>query len=363
MFVIPCKKKIELLSGMKDAFINGSINNGYSKAEAVDYYERIEKFADYAFNKSHAFVYALLSCQMAYLKAYYPLEFFTSVLQISNSSNDSKFNDYIKEMNNRGISVVPPNVNSSGLSFDSNDENIIFPLTAIKGISILIAEKIINERNNKPFEDFFDFIARMFKYKLTDTVINNLIDSGALDTLYPSRASMRASINVALQYADFISDENGQISFEFGLEKPAMNVLKDDPIKNLELEYDSIGIMLSDNPLRYMKEVYERDGVYSIEQALEVEENKDISIVGIIRNKKVITIKNGANKGAPMAYVTLFDETSEMEATLLSSAYKDYSRKIVLNSVVLISGHFETYKDKKSFIAKEIESLGVNNNG
>lgn len=357
------KKKIEIISSMKDAFINGSIKNGYSKEEAIDYYERIERFADYAFNKSHAFVYALLSCQMAYLKAYYPLEFYTAVLQISSSSSDSKFSEYVKEMNKRGINIVPPNINVSDITFKIDDGNIVFPLTSISGVSVLNGERIINERNNRPFEDFFDFVARVYKYKFSDVVFNNLIDSGALDALYPSRKSMRASLKAASQYADFISDDNGQISFEFALEKPAMVLEVDDPIENLEKEYDVIGIMLSDNPLKYMKEIYERDGVYNIEQALEMEVNKDISVVGIIRGKKVITIKNGANKGAPMAYVTLFDETSEMEATFLSSIYKDYSRKIVTNSIVLITGHFELYKGNKSFIAKSIEPLGVNNDG
>ena len=353
------KKKSELLSSMKEQFVNGSINNGYSKEEALDYFDRIFKFASYGFNKSHAYGYALLSCQMAYLKAHYPLEFYSVILQSSSSANDVKFSDHVSEMKKRNVHILPPDINKSGTYFAIEGKDILFPLIAVKGVNNLICENILKEREKGAFIDFFDFVSRMFKYKLTDTVITKLIDSGALDCLYPSRFSMRASLKSALKYADLIYDENGQMNLGFALEKPKMEETKDDPIENLDKEYEAIGIMLSDNPLRYLNEVYERKGVYHIEQALELNTKNDVSIVGIVRGKKTINTK----AGTPMAFVKIFDETSEMEVIVFPTTYKDTYKMLSKNNIVLVTGHFELNKGERSFIVKNIELLEDKNNG
>ena len=350
------KKKIELLSSMKEAFINGSINNGYSKEEATDYYDRIEKFAFYGFNKSHAYGYALLSCQMAYLKAYYPLEFYSIILKSSSSTNDTKFNEYISEMKKRNIMIVSPNINRSSFDFEICDEGILFPLNAIRGINILTSEKIVEERKNGDFSDFFDFVGRMFIHKINESQISRLIDAGAFDELHPSRTSLRNSIQIALQYAELAYDENGQLSLSLGLEKPALVESKDDPIDNLDKEYEAIGIMLSDNPLRYKKEIIERENIYTIEQALLLEEEnyrKTFKVAGIVRNKKVINTK----AGSPMAFVKIFDETSEMEVIFFPMVYKDAIRITDKNNIIAISGHFEDNKGEKSFIGESVSLL------
>lgn len=156
------KKNTSLFTSMHEAFINGCLNNGYSEKEAETYFSKISSFASYGFNKSHAVGYALLSCQMAYLKAYYPLEFYMAILENSASTSDTKFNEYVAEMKKQNIKILPPNINEAQVSFTIGEDSILLPFTCIKEINALTASKIVEEREkNGLFKDIFDFAKRM----------------------------------------------------------------------------------------------------------------------------------------------------------------------------------------------------------
>ena len=105
-----------------------------------------------------AAAYATIACQMAYLKAYYPLEFYAAILETSSSASDAKFNEYISEMKNRNIAIFSPNINLSNKEFSVVDNGLLFPLNAIHGVDELTINSILNERKEKPFDDFFDFV-------------------------------------------------------------------------------------------------------------------------------------------------------------------------------------------------------------
>ena len=198
---------------------------------------------------------------MAYLKAKYPLEFYSAILQTSSTTSDTKFSLYVSEMKKRNLKILGPNVNASTYRFEIVDDGLLFPLTGIHGINEQLTLNIMKERQNGIFKDFFDFIIRMTQYKISDTQIHNLIDAGAMDIFSASRESMRMSVRKGMQYSILITDTNGQLNLGIPLhDYPKLIEQHDDPIENLNKEYTAIGIMLSDSPLAYKKDLIESAG-------------------------------------------------------------------------------------------------------
>ncbi|MFA7032590.1 MAG: DNA polymerase III subunit alpha, partial [Bacilli bacterium] len=175
------KKDKAKLNALGKEFIEGSMKNGHTEAVSKAVFSDILKFADYGFNRSHSVVYAVLTCRMAWLKAHYPLEFYTALLETGLSTSDSKFIDNLSEMKEMGINILPPNVNYSEKNFVIKESALLFPLTSISGVNDLLAEAIIQERERGPYQNFFDFVTRLFSFKMTETQITKLINSGALD--------------------------------------------------------------------------------------------------------------------------------------------------------------------------------------
>ena len=346
------KKDKEQLITLEKQFVEGSIKNGYSKEEANKVFADVLKFADYGFNKSHSVVYAIIACRMAYLKVHYPLEFYTALLGSSAATSDSKFNEYVAEMNSMGIKMLPPSINHSSFNFVIKDNSLLLPLTAIKGVNITLVEKIEQERNaNGLFTDYFGFVLRMFKKGINEAQILALIDAGAMDELYSSRQSMRINIKAALQYAELNYNEDGQLTI--GIEAfgaPKMREFKDDPIENLNKEYDAIGIMLSDNPLRYKKDLLEKENTISI---MEAKNKRESVIAGIIKEKKIISTK----KGTPMAFIKIFDEVDEIEITIFPTTYSECSSILEKNNIVVAKIRRDKKGDEINYLADEIHLL------
>lgn len=345
------KKDKAKLASLGEEFISGSMKKGHSKAVSEAVFNDILKFADYGFNRSHSVVYAVLTCRMAWLKAHYPLEFYTALLETGLSANDSKFADNVSEMKAMGIKILPPDINLSGKSFVALDNALIFPLTSISGISDLVAENIINERKNGTFKDFFDFVTRLFTDKITENQIIKLINSGAFDHLYPSRACMRISTKAALQYAELVHDDNGQLNIGIsGITPPEMMKDHDDPIENLDLEYDTIGIMLSDNILEYKKDLLAAKKVTPISETVDM---NYATIAGIVKAVKVIKTK----KASSMAFVKVFDQTGDIEVTIFPKLFEEKANLLEKNNILVISGRFDVRDDERSFSANTVELL------
>ena len=345
------KEKDKIISAQKQ-FIEGAIKKGYKEDIAKKVFADILRFAEYGFNKSHSVVYSIIACRMAYLKAHYPLEFYVSLLGGSSATSDSKFSDYVNELKSFGIKMLPPSINNSTGYFVIKDNNILFPLTGIKGVNMQLMENIEIERKEKgPFTNFFNFALRMYKYKINAETIKSLISAGAFDEFYPSRASMRLSVLSALQYAELNYREDGQLSI--GIEafpEPLMSKDKDDPLDNLYKEYESLGVMLSDNPLSYKQEQLKEKGVIDISEAKEQEES---TIAGIVQNRKVITTK----KGEQMAFVKLFDNSDDIEVTLFAGLYSENKPLLEKNKIVLLKIRRRIARGEESYIAEEISGL------
>ena len=346
------KKKKEEMANSRDVFIKRSIENGHNEKTASQVFDLIERFANYGFNKSHSVAYSMIACSMAYLKAYYPLEFYAAILETSSSTNDTKFNEYVSEMKKRNINIVSPNINVSEKEFIVKDGALLYPLNAIRGINELLTNNILEERKaNGPFADFFDFVGRMYQFKINESSITALINAGCFDSFNPSRASFRASIKSALQYAELSFKENGQLNIGFSeFIKPYLIEDYDDPIENLDKEYDALGIMLSNNPLHYKADILRAKKINSI---IDAKESKDSKIAGIIRSIKTISTK----KGSTMAFVKLVDETDEIELTIFSDLYVQSFALLEKNKIIIAEIKREKRGDSIDYICNNIQPL------
>ena len=345
------KKKKEEMAASRETFIKGAINNGHDEKTASKVFNSIEKFANYGFNKSHSVAYSIIACQMAYLKVYYPLQFYAAILETSSSANDSKFNEYVSEMKKRNISIISPNINKSTKEFVVLDDGLLFPITAIHGVNELLANNIIEERNNGEFKDFFDFVSRLYKNKITENQIITLIDAGCFDIFNASRASFRASVKSALQYAELVNKDNGQLDIGFSdYIKPYLIEDYDDPLENLEKEYEALGIMLSNNPLHYKADILRSKKVVSITDA---KERKTAKIAGLVRAVKTISTK----KGSTMAFVKLVDEADEIELTVFSDLYVSSIANLEKNKLIIAEIKKEVRGENVDYIASTIAPL------
>ncbi|MBQ6730747.1 MAG: DNA polymerase III subunit alpha [Bacilli bacterium] len=348
--VVSKKKKEEMANSRVD-FIKRSVSNGHDEKTASKVFDLIERFANYGFNKSHSVAYSIIACSMAYLKAYYPLEFYSAILETSSSTNDTKFNEYVSEMRKRNIKIVSPQINLSGKEFIVKDDTLLYPLSAIHGINELLVNNILIERNNGEFKDFFDFVSRMFKYKISETQITRLIDAGCFDTFDPSRASFRVSIKSALQYAELSYREDGQLDLGVSaLITPYLVRDHDDPIENLDKEYEALGIMLSSNPLRYKADILRAKKIDAI---VDAKEAKSAKVAGLVRSVKTISTK----KGSTMAFVKLADETDEIEITIFSDEYVKNVALLEKNKLIIASIKAEKRNDSIDYICNQIEPL------
>ena len=348
------KKDKDIILSSKGKFIKGSLNKGYTQKQAESVFNQIEKFADYGFNKSHAVVYAIIACRMAYLKSHYPLEFYSSILTISGGTTDHKFSDYVSEIKSRNYQVYIPNINHSVKTFIIYDNGLLYPLNRIKGISEDIANKIIDERMvNGEYKDYFNFVSRMYNLGISEVAIIKLINAGALDSLYNSRATMRNTLHYAYQLAELSYDKDGQLILDETLDNQKQFFLDTDiPLENINLEYESLGIMLSDNPLRYKEDLLKKNKVVPLNEVKDT--HSTVNISGIISNIKIIKVRKN---NTTMAFIKIFDQTDEMEVTLFPKVYENCFQLLNKNEIVLINGHYEKKDEKESFIGDSLTKL------
>ena len=347
-------KEKSVLESSRNDFISGAVKKGYSQKDASEMFNHILKFASYGFNRSHAVVYAITACRMAYLKYYYPLEFYAATLNISSGGSDSKFSDYVNELKSRNLKVDLPNINVSTKEFIRADNSLLYPLSMIRGVNTDVVNKILDERIEKgKFKDFFEFVSRAYYKGISEIVINKLINSGALDVFGKNRATLRATLRYAYQLAELSLDKDGQLILDETLSHQKQYFEDvDDPLTNLNLEYEELGIMLSDNPLRYKKDLLDKYHVISTVDAKE--SYQTVYIAGIVSKVKIIKSRKN---NTTMAFVTLFDELDNIEITVFSRVYEQCFSLLEKNQILLVKGRYEHKQEKESFIADEISLL------
>ncbi len=342
------KKNTQALASYKSKFIDGCLKNGKSQKLSEQLFELIFAFANYGFNKAHAVSYGVIACQMAYLKYYYPNEFYSAVLDFL-STSDPKFKMAISELRKRGIFLALPSINETRSGFTVSNGKIRFPLSSIKNLQGLFVSKLHEERTlNGEFKDIFDFALRGKKLGLNQAALIRLIDAGALDEFKVDRASLRATAFPALQYAELLSGQDGMsVLLDIGIEKPAMVKADITPEVDLNAELAALGIMISSSPLSLYENEIKETKALSIEEALKLDRFK---VAGILKSVRSFTDKGGRR----MAFIDIYDDLGEMDFVCFNETYDNAYPYLKENAPLLIDG----YRGKKGFVADKIEPLG-----
>tara|TARA_Y100001970_G_scaffold291610_1_gene429431 strand:- start:348 stop:3764 length:3417 start_codon:yes stop_codon:yes gene_type:complete len=257
------KKKRAELEKQKQRFINGAERNGIAKDIAAGIFMKIEPFAEYGFNKSHAAAYAVIAYQTAFLKTYYPNEFFSASMSME-LSNPKKLSEFYEELKRMNIKIIRPNINKCFADFSADEENFYYALGAIKNVGYEAISNLVKERiENGEFKNLFDFINRADPKDINKLQLEGLVKAGAFDDFSSNRKSIFDSIpNLILKSKNlFESKSLNQINLfeetnEFN-DNEILSKTKDFQFEErLSKEFETLGFFISDHPLNQYKDFF-----------------------------------------------------------------------------------------------------------
>ena len=386
------KKKLDVMAKEREYFIHGQVDdngnvvipgcvrNGIDEKSANTIFDEMAEFAKYAFNKSHAAAYAVVSYRTAYLKAYYKEEFMAATLN-SFLGNLDKVPLYIEECRKMGIEILKPDINKSFTKFTVDNGKIRFGLGSIKNVGNNAVDFIVQNRTEHgEFKDFGDFCERMQQGSVNKKCIESLIKAGCFDEFEQTRSTLMASFE---EIVDSISDSskkslNGQVSMfdlAFGNNE---NSEENDVSKQLEnikykytnlqeysekellsMEKEMLGLYISGHPLEKLRNVIEEQtniNTLKMKQINESEENSEteiqekpqyrdgqiVKIVGIVNSVK----KKYTKTNKIMAFVTIEDLYGQCELIVFENCYQMSSDILLDENVVLVEGRLSIREDE-----------------
>jgi len=351
------KKQHKLMAEQKKLFVDGCMKLGYTKSVSEELFAWIVKFSNYGFPKSHAVAYSKISYQLAYLKAHYPKNFYSELLS-SIVNQHEKVRLYINEMKNNHINIFPPSINKSFGKYTVENSGVRMGLLSIKGIGYQVVNEIINVRKSGLFKSLFDFCLRVSSTIINRTILEQLILAGTFDELYDNRASLLASIDTAIEqgalFREF-SDLPSLFEDELELEMEYVSIGDFNDMKKLADEKELVGIYLSKHPLAEHRKILRANGYMSLNKTIKMIGRRNIQSVVIIQHIKTIRTK----RGDPMAFLTLSDETREMEAVLFPELYRKTNRSLQENKIVSIQGTPELRNEQVQFLINELEPFNM----
>ncbi|MBS4191588.1 DNA polymerase III subunit alpha [Bacillus sp. FJAT-49705] len=348
------KKQKEVLNKERSHFVNGALNNGYNEKTANEIYDLIVRFANYGFNRSHAVAYSFISYQLAYLKSHYPLHFMAALLS-SAIGNEDKVSQYIRELKQMNIKIHPPSINNSGYTFLVEKDAIRYSLSAIKGLGVSTLKEIFSSRKNKKFDDLFDFCIRVSSKAINRKVMEAFIHSGSFDEFGQDRAILLASLDAAIDHANLLKSDDEQIDFfADGDFFPKPKYTEVDPIRSedkLSFEKEVLGLYLSDHPVSIYEQYLSLLGAKPLYH-LQSNTKKAKAVVYLTNIKKIRTKKN-----IPMAFLSVSDQTEEIEAVVFPTTFSKFSFLLKQGNILVIEGKIEEKDGKRQFIIDKCEDV------
>ena len=359
-YVIDAERQ-NFVYGNEEQGIKGCVANGISEAAANSIYDSMVDFAKYAFNKSHAAAYAVISVQTAWLKYYYPVEFMAA-LMTSVIDNSAKASEYLYHCKELGIPVLPPDINGGLGPFTSEGSNVRYGLYAIKSLGRPVIDKIIEERKvGGPYRTLQDFIERTAERDINKRAVENLIKAGACDSLDGTRKQMtyvsaalidqvssrkKSAVAGQMSLFDLVSEEDKS---DYEIQYPDVGEFPKEMLLGFEKEV--LGIYLSGHPLEeYMEKIKKNitcitsDFIREEETGVtKVKDNEHVIVGGLIADK---TIKFTRNNKA-MAFITIEDLTGTVEVIVFPKDYEKYQRYLNADEKVFVVGH-ATIEDEQN---------------
>ncbi|GFY65298.1 DNA polymerase III subunit alpha [Trichonephila inaurata madagascariensis] len=283
------KKIKEEMDKQRELFIQGATKNGVDYDRASYIFDLVAKFAGYGFNKSHAAAYAVISYQTAYLKANYPLEFFTALMNLNIDDRD-KLNLFYHAAKFSGVTVLPPDINKSQAEFSIEGECIRYGIAALRNVGFSIAEGIVNTRSSA-YKDIWEFIQNS-GHIINKRALESLIKSGAFDSVHKNRKQLYESMDMLIYFANKNKQdrESSQAALFGSLDvlKPKFENVEDfDEEEKLEHELFSLGFYLTNHPLEKFRILLEKLNIGFIG------ENRTAKTAGVILNARMRTSERG----------------------------------------------------------------------
>ena len=356
------KKKKAELDKQKERFIQGAIKKNITKEVANFVFTKIEPFAQYGFNKSHAAAYALIAYQTAFLKTYYKEDFIAATMS-TELTNTSKIREFVEELKRLKIKIIRPSINKCFAEFKAIKGEIFYGLGAIKNVGFEAISNIIKEReNNGKFKSFVDFINRVSSKDVNKLQLEGLTKAGVFDEFEKDRNKIFASIPKIIQHNKIINDEkeNNQTSlFERSSNLTGeFEFLPSIPWKQKELlseEFKSLGFYISNHPLNEYEEVFQDLKIFSFAQFLKGSQ-KEAIVAGTIMS---IQEKKSA-KGTPYAIIKFSDKNGEFELFLFAEILVNNRNKLKESESFILTLQKDSItndKTKKRVNIKKIISL------
>ena len=314
------KKKKSELDKQKERFINGALKNGIAKDVANFVFTKIEPFAQYGFNKSHAAAYALIAYQTAYLKTYHKEDFIAATMS-TELTNTSKLREFVEELKRLNIEIIRPSINKSFVEFKAIDGKLFYGLGAIKSVGFEAISNILKEREkNGKYKTFVDFINRVDAKDVNKLQLEGLVKSGVFDEFDKDRNKIINSIPKIIQQIKNINDDKESHQSSLFTDQDSshkeFDFLPHKPWKKKELlteEFKSLGFYLSDHPLNEYEEIFNQLKITSYNKFYGNDNNE-----GLVAGTIMSIVEKKSAKGTPYGIVKFSDIKGEFELFLFA---------------------------------------------
>jgi DNA polymerase-3 subunit alpha len=336
------KKIPEVMVSERTRFVASAVKKGYDEETSNKVYDYIVKFAAYGFNKSHSVAYSLISYQMAYLKRHY-YKYFMAVLMTNSLGSVGLIRNYIRDCRKKKVQVFGPSVNLSEDYFVVRNNGIYYSLLGIQNLGMITLKSFLEERKaNGPYRDYDEFVART-KDILSRRLVESMIWAGALDEFRLPRKQMveeyENSLNLA-NYSSMLKDNLRRRPFsdeEYSFEEISA------------YERQMLGFNLKYSPLAKYQNYQQESGAKEI-SGLSV---GHVKVLFVLRRLKKITTK----KNEEMAFLTVYDDTDEMDAVMFPAVFAQYKNNLNTNGIYLGEGNIEERNNKKQFVIQKIKII------
>lgn len=366
------KKDREIMAQERAGFVAGCVAGGYDESLGTELFNVIEQFADYAFNKSHSYGYGYIAYQTAYLKANYPVEYFSALLTSVKSKLETAAM-YLNECRSLGIEVMVPDINRSTGDFTplrgedpESPDRIVFGLNAVRSVGARVVERILEARNAEgPFGSFYDFVDRVNQEALTRGTIESLIKGGAFDSLgHPRKGLLQVFERILEVTVQHRRDQEMGIMSLFGDiddtstfdERPSILDVEFDRMSRLAHERDKLGHYISDHPLLGFEGQIRRKADRTVSDLNEVSDGSIVKVGGVITN----LTQKWTRKGDLMAVFELEDLEASVEVMVFPRSMEQHGSRLVDDAIVVLTGRVEQGDDLPKLFAQKIEFLQDN---
>jgi DNA polymerase-3 subunit alpha len=369
------KKKQEIIDQRREDFLRGAKERGVDDATAREVFGQITYFGGYGFNKSHSAAYALLGYQSAYLKANYPAEFMAALLssEIDDGNKRDILVQHIDDARRLGAKVLPPDINAGESMFTVANDEILFGLTAIKGVGRGAAQEIVRARNaDSAFKDIFDFCERVDHRIVSRAAIERLIKAGAFDSITPRRAALMHVLPRALQAAGELQEDrkHGQRNFFDAGDSVAAatadpqggaGLLPDVPdwpdSEKLKNEKEALDFYITSHPLAQYGELLAGFSTCRLDRLGDLPPNQEVLIGGMLVQVRFQNTKKARNGNSRYARFRIEDLNGSAECVLWPDDFVRYKDDVKEDRICFVKGIVERTREEPGLIVSRILTI------